>query len=52
MKGVMWFVCGVTITMIIVMVIGMGEIEKECNDAGGVLTGTTCINPSAVIEVD
>jgi hypothetical protein len=51
MKNILYFLAGVLITFIIVVIYGMGIVEQECKDAGGVLAGSTCINPTAIIEV-
>ena len=52
MKSVLYFLAGALVTFIIVVIYGIGLVEQECKDAGGVLAGSTCINPTAIIEVD
>jgi hypothetical protein len=52
MKSFLYFLAGVIVTFILVVFYGAGIVEEECKKAGGVLAGTTCINPSAIIEVD
>jgi len=52
MKSFLYFLAGIIITFIFVVFYGASVLEEECKNAGGVLAGTTCINPSAIIEVD
>lgn len=50
-KSALYFLAGVAITFVFIVFYGVSILEQECKDAGGVLAGTTCVNPSAVIEV-
>jgi hypothetical protein len=50
MKSFLYFLAGVIVTFVFVLFYGAGVVEEECKDAGGVLVGTTCINPSAIVE--
>ena len=51
MSKVLYFVGGALVCFLILVVIGVSEMDEKCRNAGGVPAGETCVDPNSVIGV-